>query len=306
MSLYLPPRSVSGGPLATISGTQNTTTNNAPSPRRQPIVPPRKPVNIAALKAQLSGQLVTLDGSKLDNNNPPKESGSWSTISFADIPTTAYDHILREVLKGMLLESAKQAEKVLASQVEAAKARAQSTSGKQPFGGVSFQQDHHQPFGEPTPQIAGSAGVEPSPVANDYAVTMSPPSITTLYSRLQAAYNSVMSDFAGVEDTAPEPPTLGSSIVQSSPAFKSFASTLNSLSDRRVRQYESMLQSTRDDLVYVSNQLDDLRKAHDQVHQELTRSYKQYDAVQRQLLDALAREKSIRETHARQDAAQEH
>jgi hypothetical protein len=264
-----------------------------PSPRRQPIVPPRKPIDIGTLRARLAATQPNSGAPASEWQGVSEER--WKTVTFADIPAAAYDHVLQELLKGMLFETTVAAEQQItkaATAIARGGKSANSARGRVNFGDTE----------EPTPLSAGpSAALAGSTVANS-ALGGAP----TMYTRLHQAYNSVMADFATTETerqqartklqdaTSSTPDTTNASTPTPSEAVgakSSFSATVGSLCDRRVKQYERMLQASREEVGDLAAQLEDLREAHENVHADLNRSYREYDKVQRQLLEAIDRER---------------
>uniref|UniRef100_A0A7S1QTS0 Uncharacterized protein n=1 Tax=Neobodo designis TaxID=312471 RepID=A0A7S1QTS0_NEODS len=270
-------------------------TGAKPSPRRQPIVPPRKPVDLGALRAQLTASMPAKGGVRASEWEGISAE-RWLSVTFADIPTSTYDHLLQELLKGMLYETTVAAEQQI---VKAAAATARlprpdpTTQGR----GVNFGED------EPTPLTAG-----PSGSVGGFATQSALGGAPTMYARLHRAYNTVMADFAtteaerdearaalrgggdGSSDTTPAA-TAPTTPQPEAQARASFSATVGQLCDRRVKQYERLLQAAREDAADLSAQLGDLRQAHEQVHADLNRSYREYDKVQKQLLAAIDRER---------------
>jgi hypothetical protein len=259
--------------------------SSKPSPRRQPIVPQRKPVDPYALLRQYRETAV---GNVPSDSSPWRTIGAqqWAAVSFTDIPPAAYDRVLEEVLKGMLYETTRAAEEELGRIATASNTA--SIAGSR--NGVSFA--------EPAPLIAG-----PTSAASLLAPALAP-AVPSMYARMTRAYNSVMAMFGASEPERDQAATslettqrlTASDISPASVTMPSFAATLGSLCDRRVKQCERMLKAARGESEELSMQLDDLRAAHEQVHQDLNRSYREYDKVQRQLLEALEREKAARGT----------
>ena len=277
-------------------------------PRRQPIVAPRKPVDIEALRQQLLAQGGRDAGAGRGGAAAPFRAATaadWTTVTFADIPSAAYDHLLQELLKGMLFETTRAAETEIA-QTHASNADARR-SGRKAAGQVAFGD-------EPVPLVAGASLAAPLDSSRLGSGSIAPraPTVPSLYSRLHTAYNAVMTEFAATEaeraraaaalsgssscgagvDAAP---SAGSSLAE-----RSFAATLGGLADRRVRQLERLLDGAREEAQAAAEQLEDLRAAHDQVHRELTRSYREYDKVQRQLLDLVERERQAKQQQQQQ------
>ena len=81
--------------------------------------------------------------------------------------------------------------------------------------------------------------------------------------------------------------------------------TMSGFVDKRITQMELLVMGLTEDKGHLQAQLDDLRAVHDQLHSELTRSYKEYDLVQRHVMDLLAEKRAAAESHHASAAAQQ-
>jgi hypothetical protein len=286
--------------------------SSAPSPRepsgkgtsssRRPFAQPaRRPhAEVMALIQQYRNKDSTDNSSKSAACWKQATETDWANLSFADIPPQAYDHVLAEVLKGMLFDT------VRAAELELEKCSARGDGAQQSRGskGVSFGDAN-----EPSPQHAGGTAVTSltkSPTSDASAVATVP----SMYARMTRAYSNVMTLYATTEHARHEAQQALSTSSRSEGApmgsdahavSRSFSATLGGLCDRRVRQYERLLQGTRDENDELNAQLEDLRAAHERVHKELNQSYREYDKVQRQLLELLDKDKRRGATTERQN-----
>lgn len=230
---------------------------------------------------------------------------AWSTVTFADIPPECLDRVLEEVLKGMLFHQSAAAQ--------------QSTKTTAPRRKTSPRSDTSSADVAPPPpslyarvmasynavmrQFAASAASsdaprqdaesevrkdEPSSVAN--ATFASRRSIRTLevdgglLPHASLVTPIVVSRPFGLGSVSSVSATL--SLPAAGPA-QGAGSGMASLSDRRVQQLERIAASLREENSELGMKLDDLHAAHRSVHQELNASYKEYDALQRRLIDVL-------------------
>jgi hypothetical protein len=235
---------------------------------------------------------------------PPGGDSAWATLRFTDIPHECYAHVLAEALKGMMFVNATKQRDGVADAVD--EATQQHRLATAPPEAYDVQLTLPATF-------AGGA------MPPEATVSTAGP---TLFSSMMKTYNAVLATFgasaAEREADASVPSTAtGGDRKATSPnegggggGFGAFGgggassrdraapqamiglnATMSGFVDKRVSQMEAIVVGLRDDRDHLRMQLDDLRVVHDQLHSELTRSYKEYDAVQRQLMELLAQKR---------------